>query len=115
MTASPRWSRLLLPLLATGALATGCGGDDEPASVTVPTTTEPKTQSTTGKSTTDETTAPETDSSPQGDSGDSGPSGGTRVPDSSRPDSPENDIPPLPGSPAERFEQECQVNPQACQ
>ena len=41
--------------------------------------------------------------------------GGTRAPDPSQPDSPENDIPPPPGSPAERFEQECQVNPQACQ
>jgi hypothetical protein len=31
-----------------------------------------------------------------------------------RPDSPENDTPPPPGSPAERFEQECERNPEAC-
>nr|MBA2342868.1 peptidase [Thermoleophilaceae bacterium] len=47
MTISPRFARLLLPVLAAGALVGGgCGGDDEPASVTVPTMTEPKTQST---------------------------------------------------------------------
>jgi len=118
MRPSPRLCGPLLPLLAAGALLAGCGGDDEPASETVPTTAPTTTESTTTGKTSTEGAA--TDPAPDqggslGGSEDSGPSGGSRAPDPSQPDSPENDIPPPPGSPAERFEQECQVNPQACQ
>ncbi|MEX2252873.1 MAG: hypothetical protein WD649_01865 [Thermoleophilaceae bacterium] len=115
MTLSPRLARLLLPVLVAGVLAAGCGGDDEPASETVPTTAPTDTESTTGKTATDRTATDPDQGGGQSGSEDSGSSGGTRVPDRSRPDSPENDVPPPPGSPAERFEQECQVNPQACQ
>jgi hypothetical protein len=42
--------------------------------------------------------------------GQQAPSGGQHAPE----DSPENDTPPPPGSPAERFERFCEENPGAC-
>ncbi len=40
--------------------------------------------------------------------------GGTKPPDSSKPDSATNDTRPAPGSPADKFEQACEQNPAAC-
>ena len=114
-------SRLLaaVALAALCALsATGCGGDDEsvrepskPPELTVPrtqperTTTAPATTTPQagGGSGQDPATAP----APAGE-GD-GSSGGTRP----APDSPQNDTPPPPGSPAEQFEKDCEAR-KAC-
>ncbi|HEX5908988.1 MAG TPA: hypothetical protein VFY44_00760 [Thermoleophilaceae bacterium] len=103
-------------LLATGVAA--CG-DDEKASKTTPTvTTETETAPTTETVPTATTpppaTTPRTTPTPPADPN----SGGTTVPrttpQSQPEDGPDNDLPPEPGSPAERFEQQCQQNPQTC-
>ena len=53
-----------------------------------------------------------------GDSGGSGRSGGSEEAggsfDPERPDAEGNDVPPPPGSPAERFERTCERNPREC-
>ena len=102
---------LALPLLLLALVAAGCGGDEESASdVTAPELTVP--QDTETESTeTQTTTAPSTEQAPPADT-----SGGSTVPspETTPQDSPENDIPPPPGSPAERFEEECKKNPEAC-
>jgi hypothetical protein len=97
---------LLLPALALGAAA--CGDDDDeettpsvtaPAAIeTAPTTTAPPTTTTPAEATT--TKPPKT--------------GGTPSYDPAKPDTPENDVPPPPGSPQEAFERQCQQNPAAC-
>lgn len=53
---------------------------------------------------------------PGAGSGGGGNAGGGRSEayDPDRPDSPENDVPPPKGSPAERFERFCEENPQQC-
>lgn len=95
-------------------LAPGCGGDDEqaktapePPELTVP-RSEPETTPT---ETTEAAPGPDpaTAPAPQGE-GD----GSTPAPRQAPPDSPQNDTPPPPGSPAERFEQECERNPESC-
>ena len=53
---------------------------------------------------------PATAPAPRGEGDGSAPAPTSRA----RPDSPQNDTPPPPGSPAERFEQECERNPEAC-
>jgi len=124
---STRW--LVAALIAVSLAA--CGGDDEPSNdevrkppLTVPTnetTTDESTDTTTDSTDTTET-APETDTGttepapePPLDQPNPG-NGGTPAPDTNRPprDSPENDTPPEPGSPEERFEQFCEQNPGAC-
>jgi hypothetical protein len=117
---------LLLALLALGVA--GCGGDDE--SETVPPAPElslpgedtPTLEDLPGSTTsTDSTTGTDTapggggevtppPATPQEPGGQQPPSGGQPAPG----DTPENDTPPPPGSPAERFEQFCQENPGAC-
>lgn len=102
--------------LGTGGIA-GCG-DDEPETDSV--TTEPITP--TGP------TGPTSGDEPQGEGG--GGEGGdvdledgtVTPPPETDPenlpaepaDSPENDTPPPPGSPAEQFEKFCDENPEAC-
>jgi hypothetical protein len=128
-----RWLALALiaPVLAA------CGGDAEDTSssaprkpeLTVPGESTDMAPTDTGTDTGTETgtdTAP--DSGVQGGSGgqDGTPSdqpnpgnGGVPAPDNNAPpqsqeDSPSNDTPPEPGSPADRFEQFCAQNPGAC-
>jgi hypothetical protein len=104
-------------LMAAGVAA--CGGDDEKASETTPTvTTETETTATTETVPTATTPAPpapqRTTATPPADPG----SGGTPAPRTTPKDAPQdgpyNDVPPEPGSPAERFEQQCEQNPQTC-
>jgi hypothetical protein len=104
-------------LLATGVAA--CGDDDKASETTPTVTTETETTPTTETvptattpppATTPRTTTP----TPPADTD----SGGTPVPrttpQSQPQDGPDNDLPPEPGSPAERFEQQCRQNPQTC-
>ena len=96
-------SRLIALLLAVAALALvggACGGDDDGDEITIPSISIPE-QTTTAPETTPETTPQE-------------PDGGTQAPDPAQPDSPQNDVPPPPGSPQERFENFCKQNPGAC-
>jgi hypothetical protein len=114
----------MLIALACGALLAGlvsCGGDDESADKTVPTiateTEAPTTAETaTAPGPTPTATAPVEPprTTPPADTD----SGGTTVPqtktDRQPQDGPYNDTPPEAGSPAERFEQECERNPEIC-
>ena len=110
---------LLLAVLVLGIA--GCGGDDEESSETVPPGPElslpgedvptlddlPDTTSTDGSEAEGESggqPAPPAGGQP------TPPAGGQPAPD----DSPQNDTPPPPNSPAERFEQFCAENPGAC-
>jgi hypothetical protein len=104
--------RLLALLLVLPALAGGCGGDDESqATPKPPELTVPETDGETGGGTTE--TTPE---APAG----GGPGGGAPAPSppdppaSGQPDSPQNDLPPQPGTPESRFEEFCERNPGAC-
>jgi hypothetical protein len=118
--------RIALPiaLLALLAVAAGCGGDDgqaealpEPAKLTVPRTTPEPDPPTTAPAPTTETapTDPGAGEDPstaplapgEGDGTSEPPTGGT-------PDGPANDTAPPAGSPAERFEEECEADPAAC-
>ena len=110
--------RLALALSCAALLAVpGCGGDDEEgrSDVTAPVPTIPDgaggadtgtDQDTTPTTPTDPAPAPEPAPEPD-------PGGGATAP-APPPDSPENDTPPPPGSPAERFEDFCESNPGAC-
>ena len=121
-------------LAAVGLAA--CGGDDEPSNEELrkPPLTVPQDDSQRGDTTdttgTDQTgTAPDEGGTGTGetttttdeplDQPDPG-TGGVPAPDTNDPaanpqrDSPENDLPPEPGSPEERFEQFCDQNPGAC-
>ena len=116
--------RFLIALVCGFALAglvSACGGDDEKASETTPTiTTETETAPTTDTAPTATAEAPSTTPAPATTTPPADPdSGGTTVPKPTKPESqpqdgPDNDIPPEPGTPAERFEQQCQQNPQTC-
>ncbi len=102
-------------LLATGAVA--CGDDDEKASETTPTvTTETETAptETAATATTPAPTSPRTTPAPPADPNSGGTIAPRTTPRSAPQDGPENDLPPEPGSPAERFEQQCERNPQTC-
>ena len=58
---------------------------------------------------------PGTETLPPDGDGDSSDDGGIPAPEAEPPaDTPENDTPPPPGSPAERFEEFCEENPGAC-
>jgi hypothetical protein len=99
--------RLALLLLACALLlgAAGCGSDDDEeatAPVTVPATIETAPANTAAPTTTEPTTTkpPKT--------------GGTPSYDPGKADTPENDVPPPPGSPQEAFERQCEQNPAAC-
>jgi hypothetical protein len=105
---------LLLALLALAALA-GCGGDDEqaealpdPPELTIP-RTAPEPAETEATDTVD-TAPPDPATAPLAP----GEGDGTAPPAQTAPDSPQNDTPPPAGSPAERFEQQCDANPAAC-
>ncbi len=98
------------------ALLGGCGGDDEKAAGT-DTTTAP--EATVPSETVPQPTPrprPEPGVTPSAPPATGDPdSGGSPVPPAApAPDSPRNDRPPPPGSPAERFERECEANPDAC-
>jgi hypothetical protein len=106
---------LVLPLAA----AAGCGGDDEPASVTAPAAerTTPRIQTAPAETATTQTQEAEppsdqpTETQPAGE----GQGGGTPGPAPEQPaDSPTNDVPPPADSPAERFERYCEEHPGAC-
>ena len=90
----------------------GCGSDDDENApeTTTPAVTAPTTPPTTPArppTRDDPATAPSYDQ----DVPPSGEDGGTPVPNQ---DSPENDAPPPPGSPADKFEQQCRETPAAC-
>jgi hypothetical protein len=122
-----RGAWLALALIAPALAA--CGGDSEPSStpvqkppmtvpgeatdLTQPTDTETDTTETSPDTagTTPTTTAPQ-DQATEGNGGAQAPDSG--APPSSQEDSPANDTPPEPGSPADRFEQFCAQNPGAC-
>jgi type IV secretory pathway VirB10-like protein len=111
---------LLAALLVLAFAASGCGGDEEPSAETAPALpnltvpqgeTAPETQpeevpeAPFDPST--ETLPPETVPPATG--------GGTPAPEAEPPaDTPENNTPPPPDSPAERFEEFCDDNPGAC-
>jgi hypothetical protein len=121
-------------LVVGAALAFGtaaCGDDEETGSVTTPsvpaqtddTPTITEEATTEAESTDDDSggvaspdeTTDETENEGPDDSGGVGPSdAGDGRGDPARPDSPENDVAPEPGSPQEAFEQYCDANPDAC-
>jgi hypothetical protein len=95
-------------LIALGAAlaASGCGGDDEnPTTATTPAVTTTAPAATITDPTASQTAPPQTSTT-----------GPETVPSTTTtpPDSQTNDQPPPAGSPAERFEQFCDANPQAC-
>ena len=107
-------------MLAAG-LASGCGGDEEPAAQTPPTLpdlTVPQTDEAPPPEPETETTAPappEPEPAPAPEPVPPSTDGGTPAPTPEPPaDSPENDTPPPADSPAERFEDFCNENPGAC-
>jgi hypothetical protein len=101
---------LAVTALVTGLAIAGCGGDDSgettaPPTVSIPPITSPIPATT--------TTAPTTTTTPKGTTG----NGGTGAPNRANPNEPDsatNDVPPPPGSPQEKFEKQCEQNPQAC-
>jgi hypothetical protein len=127
--ASPaRLAAAAILALGIAGVALGCGDDDdEPVAVTTTPTTgatgadesvsagnddgtgddQPADQAPTEGGSAPTDTGTET---PPPSSGGSG--GSTYDPEQ---DSPENDVPPPPGSPAEQFEQECEQNPEICE
>jgi PBP1b-binding outer membrane lipoprotein LpoB len=96
-----------LLLAALTLVAAGCGGDKEKASKTTSVPAAPAL-------TTPATSVPELQTRPQTAPAQTSTSGGSTAPPTTVPDSPTNDTPPPPGSPAQRFEQFCNDNPQAC-
>lgn len=118
---------LVVAALALGAVA--CGDDEETDTISTPTAPAQTSgeSATTDEAATDEETTtddsggvspgetPETvNEGPDDSGGVVGPSYGGRGADPEQPDSPENDVPPEPGSPQEAFEQYCDENPDAC-
>ena len=107
-------------ILALGTAAAGCGGDDEDnGSSDEPSTIEPATP--TGPTGAAGEEGTEDGEKPEDVDGDVGLEDGTVTPppesDSQAQggeDSPENDIPPEPGSPEAKFEEFCDENPEAC-
>ena len=108
------------PVLAVAcvafALLSSCGGDDEtPAGTETETTPERTVPLETAPAPTPPPPAVpgETPSRPPA-TGDPDSGGSPAPPPTPAPDSPQNDLPPPPGSPADRFEKECEANPDAC-
>ena len=112
-----RCAALALTCLLLGVLA-GCGRDDERSAdtetATTPAVTAPSTTETPAATAPPPpASTPEAPPDPAGGGG--ARSGGTTAPSPApRRDSPENDLRPPPGSPAERFERECDANPDGC-
>jgi len=116
--------RRLTVALACAALAfaPGCGGDDgeadEPPSAPVPTVPEAgaPTDSEPAPGPVDEApAAPEAAPGPPAPAPEPDPGGAVAPAEPEPPvDSPENDVPPPPGSEAEEFEEFCDANPGAC-
>ena len=96
----------------------GCGGGDEDVRSTQTTTT--RTEETVPDRTAPAETAPAPATPapavpPPPDGGHDRETGGAPAPTPTpTPDTPENDRPPPPGSPAERFERECEEKPELC-
>jgi hypothetical protein len=107
---------LALAFIPIALLASGCGGDSskdasQPA-VSIPAVTSPIPATTTTPS----TTSTQTGTTSRG-SGNGNGNGGTGPPQRAnrgKPDTATNDVPPPPGSPQARFENQCNHNPQAC-
>jgi hypothetical protein len=108
--------------LVAGTAVAGCGGDDEETGPTTTPTIEPATPTgptgAAGEEGEEQEEPASDDSSvdpedgtvtPPPESGDQA-TGGTQ----DQVDSPENDLPPEPGSPEAQFEQYCDENPEAC-
>jgi hypothetical protein len=104
-----RGHRRIIALAAVAAAlgAAGCGDDESGAettpSISIPSVTVPTAPT---------TTAPSGGVAPQTTTGSDSGEGGSYDP--AKPDTPENDVPPPPGSPQEAFEQMCEQNPAAC-
>jgi hypothetical protein len=98
---------IALAAVAAGLGAVGCGGDDESGAETTPSISIPAVTVPTAPT----TTAPSGGVAPETTTG-SGSGRGNYDP--AQPDTPENDVPPPPGSPQEAFEQMCEQNPAAC-
>jgi hypothetical protein len=121
-----RSSWLALALIAPALAACGGGEDTSSTDLQKPPLTVPgdstdltdKTGTDSTSSTESTDTAPSTGPLDQPNPG----NGGVPAPDQNQPpadqpapqDSPSNDTPPEPGSPADRFEQFCAQNPGAC-
>jgi outer membrane biosynthesis protein TonB len=114
---------LVLVALLAAAVATGCGGDDEPAAqppITLPDLEVPQTDEAPAPEPETETTAPAPvepvpEPAPAPEPVPPSTDGGTPAPVPEPPaDTPENDTPPPADSPAERFEEFCNENPGAC-
>jgi hypothetical protein len=113
-------------LILVLAAATGCGGDEEGRAETTPALPEltmperdpgPEAAEPEPEPAPVPEPAPEPEVVPQPAEPTPPPAtdGGTPAPQpEAPPDSPENDVPPPPGSPAERFEEFCDENPGAC-
>jgi hypothetical protein len=112
-------------IFAIAAIVTGlvvgvviAGGDDSGTATTSVPELKPPPGSITGESGTTDQRTTTTDTTDTGapapeptQTTPSDPSGGVQAPPS---DTPQNDVPPPSGSPADRFEQFCKDNPGAC-
>jgi hypothetical protein len=124
-----RLCRTAATIVVVGALVTACGGEEDthPAPTGAPPATEtPKPPSEAGKAADEggeaksgggDGSGGESGGSGTGagggkGGGGSGGAGGSY--DAERPDAEGNDVPPPPGSPAERFERTCERNPREC-
>jgi hypothetical protein len=112
---------LILAALLAAGVSSGCGGDEEPAAQTppaLPDLTVPQTDEAPPLDPATETVAPappEPEPEPVPEPVPPSTDGGTAAPVPEPPaDTPENDTPPPPDSPAERFEDFCNENPGAC-
>jgi len=97
-----------LAAVAAGFGVAGCdddSGDETTPSISIPSVTAPTAPT---------TTAPSGGVAPETTTGSGSGSGGRGSYDPAKPDTPENDVPPPPGSPQEAFEQMCEQNPAAC-
>lgn len=104
---------LILSLFALGL--TACGGDDEEdEATTIPTIplSVPGTETTLDEEEDEATTG--TVVAPPAPAPAPAPEPAPAPAPEQAPDSPENDTPPPPGSPAEQFENFCEQNPGAC-
>jgi len=120
-----RGAAVLIAAVALALAGAACGSDDEttdtaPAARTETTQAEPTTTEITEGTTTEGEggddsggSGPEEETESEGGD-DSGGVSGSGGGDPTKPDSPENDVAPEPGTPQEAFEQFCDENPEAC-
>ena len=103
-----------LALTATGLLIVGCGGDDSgqatAPSISIPAVTAPTISTFAQPTTTTTATAKGGSKSFKGSKS----FNGAQTFRPGAPDSPTNDFPPVPGSPQEAFEKQCQKHPAFC-